>query len=92
MKNIKISGNLNVNTNAVHVQRKQNQQELGKKERVKQSIEDLKVDDIASFVDGIKNLNDMKAVLKQILYTMNISKEITVTHKIKGRRNANRKR
>ncbi len=60
--------------------------------RIKQSIEDLKIDDIEAFIDELKTINDVKEVLKQLLYLQRIDKEITVTHKIKGRRNANPKR
>lgn len=58
------------------------------KERIAQPIENLEIDDINAFVDGLNNLNQVKQVLKQILYVIQIPKEEIRTFTInKGLKN-----
>ncbi len=84
---IEIKGNIKVRTRNKSINITTETSPIGK-ERIVQQIENLKIDDINAFVDGLNNLNQVKQVLKQILYIMQIPKEQVDTFTInKGLKN-----
>ena len=46
------------------------------RERVKQQIEDIAIDDIDTFLLSIHSIADIKQVLRQLLYIQRIDKEV----------------